>query len=310
MIIRRLLTLSLVIGFTSVAQADVVLEIVPSPSQNAFNPCGVYDPGEVATMQVMMSQSSPKADHLLRGITLHFDASDLANLGIGSVTWASGAVGHFQDVDPGSGLAGVTNIYKSVVDTDLGANPTNQLNLPGDGTAVLVATFDVNMPAGVGSYPLDIVNAGGAGNDDRASVVYGFDCDAAPALCLSNHADNSFPVTIHRAGGSLTGGSATLQVIDQQLAAAVPADGGILARTEKNIMSLDFNVAIAAGIPVFPATVGCDTLGLTIDELQNGGVTVSVSAANFECFRNDADNTIFHVRDSAANLSHQAWYRV
>ncbi|MCH8244027.1 MAG: hypothetical protein IH897_15675, partial [Planctomycetes bacterium] len=114
MMIRRFLMLSLVIGFTSVAQADVVLEIVPCESTNPFNPSGVYEPNEVATMRIMARQTVAPDDHLIRGITLHFDASDLANLGIGSVTWASGAVGHFQDVEPNSGLAGVSNIYKSV----------------------------------------------------------------------------------------------------------------------------------------------------------------------------------------------------
>jgi len=293
-------------GTARLVGGTATIEIAAAASANPFNPCGVYDAGEVVPVDIYVNQSSG-AEHLVRLIKFHLDNTSAGLMPLTGFQWEFGAAGHYIDDSNASGPAGLAIAYADALAADLGPQPANQLALP-NAASVLVATATVTMPGAVGLYTLDLMNAGGATPDDRAALSYGFGCKAASSCDNGNHADATFPITFSRAAGDLTGGTFQFNVIDQALAVATPNDGGVLPHTAKNFVLLDFDFAGDINAPLAPGA-GCDTLGLTISELQAGGVLVPLNAANFNCQR-VGDGSVLRVIDNAGNLLNETWVRL
>lgn len=277
---RRGLALTLVLGMASVVQAGAVLEAVPSPSSNPYNPCGYYDVGEVVTVEFFLNQAPPDVDQELRMVHVRLDGTDAA-LGLGSFAWDSTfATAHYTDVDPAAGPAGVSAAYTYEVDTDLGPNPAAQLTLPGGGSAVSIGTMDVTMPGTAGDYILDTTGS---------EVSFGFEIAADPTA-----------VTYWS-----TGGTTTLSVIDQALIATATADQKNLWRTEKNIARFTFDTDLGA--------VGAVALAGQVEvvELLAGGAFGADISANFNFFIEDAGAgpKVLMLQDTGANMP-EAWYAI
>lgn len=330
--------MGLALATAATAQAGTQIRLVPqNVSSNALNPIGHYLPGEVVNINVYAVQTPAGPDHLLRLAKFHFDATS-PQLMIGSIAFgAYSGTGHYVDSSLTTGPAGIAAAYTFVNAANLGPNPTNQLLLPGNGTPALVGSFQVTMPAAAGAYMLDVVNAGGASNDLRAAITYGFGCTAPTAHCINGlHADETFPVTTDRPGAGLTGG--TLQLVTNTPTVAVtgvpatppqgaiirvthPLDGGNLWRSTQQIIRIGFNQDIgvvgnlAACPPIeirqliagpAPAT-GANFAGGTF------GANLNVGAA-FACgIEADAGGMprVLRIRDTnPADFVHRNWYTV
>lgn len=335
----RGLALGLVLAAASAVQAGTQIRLVPqNVSSNALNPLGHYLPGEVVNVNVYAVQTPAGPDHLLRLAKFHFDASS-PQLVIGSIAFgAYKATGHYVDESLTTGPAGIAAAYTFANAANLGPNPTNQLALPGNGTAALVGSFTVTMPAAPGSYTLDVMNAAGANNDVKAAVTYGFGCAPATPCANGLHPDDVFPVTTDRPGAGLTGGTLALTTNTPTVLAGpagVPAplvpvtfthpnDLGNLWRTSQQVIRIAFtsNIGTAGALPSCPPIEIRElTAGPTPATGANfaGGVFGADlnTGTNFSCtIENDPSqgNTprILKILDTVASaqLSHRKWYAV
>lgn len=334
----RGLALGLVLAAASAVQAGTDIRLVPqNVSSNLLNPLGHYLPGEVVNVNVYAVQTPAGPDHLMRLAKFHFDASSPA-LTIGSVAFGVySATGHYTDTSLTTGPAGIAAAYFFANAANLGPNPANQLLLPGNGTPALIGSFQVTMPAAAGSYTLDVMNAGGANNDVKAAVTYGFGC-TAPDACATG-TDGTFPVTTDRPGAGLTGGTLALTTnTPTVLVAGVPAippqgaavtvthplDGGNLWRSSQQVIRIAFtaNIGTAGALPSCPPIEIRElTAGATPATGANfaGGVLGANlnTGTNFSCtIENDPNQggtpRILKILDTVAStqLSHRKWYTV
>ena len=281
--IKRGLALSLVLGLASIVQADAVLEIdVPAHT------C----PGTV-TVELFLKQSPVGDDALVRLVQLNADATDPA-LTLSNFQWNFGAVGHYKDSDFTTGPAGVSAAYYYENSADLGPNPAAQLNLPGDGTRVSIATLDVTVP-GVGPYTLDLVNAGGD-NDTSGVVSFGFGLDPVP---------DDDPVTYWRANeADLTGGNYSLCGLPEcslVAAASAPPDEGSLWRSASNTIRLTFD----CGAGTLTAPVAGE---IEIKEMLAGGGYGADLSSSFT-YTVEGGNVLL-IRENGAVLTHRSWYAI
>ncbi len=326
--IKRGLALSLVLGLASVAQGGAVLELRPLPSGNAGHPLGTYDPDEVATVELFLTQSPAGDDHLVRLLKLHYDDS-APELALGGHVWSYGTNGHYKDEDQAGGPPGVAiayvgegecsitlascNIAEGCPDSGgtpqscnptgalLGPRPPSMLTLPGDGSAVKVATLEVTMPGAEGTYGLDAMNADDSSVDLKAAVSWGYACAGA---CNATHPDSNAPITFWRANGDLTGGTVDLKVAAPppgcDLIASNPADSGSLWRSAKNIVRLTFNCPIPA---INPGDVIIRTMpmGCAFGADLSGGFAIAVDPA---------DPNVLKIVENGTVLTHRTWYRI
>ncbi|MCO6437722.1 MAG: hypothetical protein J5J06_11585 [Phycisphaerae bacterium] len=327
------LVVGALLGVASTAFAGTNVRIVPqNVSSNALNPIGHYLPGEVVNVNVYLEQTPAGVEHLLRLVAFKLD-NTAPELTIGPATlFAKSAAGHYN-VDSADTIA---SAYYYTDPGNLGPNPTQQLAIPAS-APVQVVSFQVTMPATPGSYALDLVNAGGATNDDKAAVIYGFGCTAPDACANGLHPDDTFAVTIDRPGANLTGGTynfvvntPTAVVAGEPAVPPVgqtpfthPLDGGNLWRSSQQVIRIKFNTNIAA------ATGAVSGAGIEIRELNAGpspatganfaggtfGPDLNVGA-NF-AFTVEADPAqgnaprILRIIDSnPAQLLHRKWYTV
>lgn len=333
----RGLALGLVLAAASAVQAGTQIRLVPqNVSSNLLNPLGHYLPGEVVNVNVYAVQTPAGPDHLLRLAKFHFDATS-PQLTIGSIAFgAYKATGHYVDESLAAGPAGIAVAYTFANAANLGPNPTNQLLLPGNGTAAaLIGSFTVTMPAAAGSYTLDLMNAAGANNDVKAAVTYGFGCAPATPCANGLHPDDVFPVTTDRPGAGLTGGTLSLTTnTPTVLVAGVPAtppqgaaitvthplDGGNLWRSSQQVIRIAFSANIGA-VGAIPCT------GLEIRELTAGptpatganfagGLLGADLVAGFTCSveadpnQGNAARILRIIDANPANLFHRRWYTV
>lgn len=210
---KRGLALVLVLGMASVVQAGVVLEAVPSPSgASDYNPCWSYGPGEVATVELFLTNDGAAVD--LRMIHVRTDGTD-GDLGLTGFAWgpAEFNAAHYKDEDLAGGPAGVSVAYK-----ELAPDSIAQFTL-GAGATESVGTLTITMPGTTGDYTLDL---------SSSKVSYGFE--------LVPPAD---PITYVDVGDALT-----VHVIDQTLVGASPDHDESLWRFGVNCVRLTFDTGI------------------------------------------------------------------
>ncbi len=123
-------------------------------------------------------------------------------------------------------------------ETELGTNPTLQVELPADGSEVRIGEVIVIFPNGIadGTYTLDVVNTAAASGDAGAQVHWGFGANIAP---------NNIPITRLKATtpGDVTGGTVELVVGDPKavLTSSDPACGVSWPRSANNFAMLTFD---------------------------------------------------------------------
>ena len=298
----RGLAVCLTLAIASVAQAGAVFELLPSPPQNPYNPCGYYAPGEVVTVELFARQSTVGDDQYLRLVQLDFSDSDSA-LGLpAAITWAA-TDRHFALIqDEGGTAKRFSNTFRGKVPPldpapeDLGLDITRQLLLSGSSfTSEKVGEFDVTMPGAVGDYVLDVVNSDESHPDKGGQVRFGY------SLIMTEY------ITVWRADtGDLTGGTFTFHIIDQALIASSPGNQKSLSRVQKNIAKLTFDTDLGAVGPV--AIAG----QVEVVQLLAGGALGGDLSASFSFeIANDGggDPRVLVVKDTGANMS-EAWYAI
>jgi hypothetical protein len=192
--IKRGLSLVLVLGVASLARADVVVNLAPAPSANAANPAGVYDPGESIRVDVGLSQTdgpmtTPAALRLLRIVQLDFSMSspqlDLSNNPdldtVGDGTGFDGVQPDFQfDVASfpfGGAYFGIFPALPipAMAYTGTTPNAARQLNLLATGANLNLGFINVGLPAAPGDYTLDAVTPSDPEDDNLGGLVsFGF----------------------------------------------------------------------------------------------------------------------------------------
>lgn len=334
----RGLALGMVLAAATAVQAGTQVRLVPqNVSTNLLNPLGHYLPGEVVNINVYLVQTPIGPNHLLRLAKFHFDATS-PQLTIGSIAFgAFSATGHYVDSSLSTGPAGIAAAYFFANAANLGPNPTNQLAMLGDGTAALVASFPVTMPAAPGSYTLDLMNAAGANNDVKAAVTYGFGCAPATPCANGLHPDDVFTVTTDRPGAGLTGGTLSLTTNTPTVVPSAvntpnppvmtvthPNDGGNLWRSSQQVIRIAFsaNIGVAGALPSCPAIeireLTAGPLPATGANFAGGILGANLNTGtNFSCaIENDPNQgnapRILKILDTVASaqLSHRKWYTV
>lgn len=312
--IRRVLTLGLVAALAQVARAGVVVDLVPSCPSDLLFPPGAYNPGETATITVRLYQSPPGTTRSLRMIKFHFDDTNPALLANMTFNWTVGAVNHFRDSSNTSGPPGVAIAY-----TGLAVDLANQVQLPGDGTPVNVATITISpVPVAPGPYILNLVNADEPNADLHANVAFGFGSIADTNPAGGPPGGDGIAVTHLEAGtADLTGGFMTLITQNDYVLVPKPLDsnGAVnprsLWRQSRNTIRLTFDSNIA-----HPADTDCQ---IEIRQLLGNGLLGANQGSNFLCrVENDPNQggnpRILRIRegnvasDPVVFLTHRTWW--
>ena len=283
--LKRGLTVLVLLASASLARGAAVVELVAPPSTNPFNPPGYYDLGETVTIEINLSQSAGE-DHLVRLVQLDFNATHV-DLGLSApaVAWEFGERHYFESPGQRPGMASATYYGDpDPVNPDLGPNADYQLLLPGDGS-LKVGEFEVTLPGTAGDYALDVMNAGDSDVNKGAKLAFGFGLDP------------SDPVTIWRAyDGDLTGGTLTLHVVDQALSVSLPGFDESLWRLQSNFVRLTFDRPITAP--------GAGEV--LVQALLDGGAFGPDLSASFSFTVVDSDK--LEIKETSPVLSHRTWY--
>jgi len=161
------LALVVLTTFTSVAQADAYVELVPTP-------LGPYFGGENVHVEVWISSDTGEDDDYVRLFQLAFHATD-PSLGV------TGFAFDFRSLlDDGSAYT----IFEDLPLPQAACFSPNPIpgymwNLPADGSSICMARFDVALPPAVGEEPLmlDVMNFGAGHGDETARIYGGFPLD-------------------------------------------------------------------------------------------------------------------------------------
>lgn len=275
----------------SAVLAQGTLELVPRPSTNCFNPCGVYGFGENVTIDVMLSQTSGSVHHL-RMIQLDFSASDAALVIPNTISWTS-STNHFDHKD-GSRLS--NTFHGDLVTPDLGLNTTDQFTLPADGSAVKVGEFTIGLPISSGVFTLDALNVSDTSADGGAQVRFGYSLTGTDLITVWRNSN-----------GMLNGGSVTFQTVNQTLAAADPVDSSSVTAAKSNLIIFNFSQSVGTDGPI-------DLAGkIEIRELTAdcglGAVDLAATPGNFAFEITNGGMTLRIAETAAVGvLSHQTWY--
>jgi hypothetical protein len=153
--LKRGLTLCLVLGVASIANAGALLEIDLVPSANAANPVGWYDPGETVDFSVFMSTDRGVPTQA-RLITIGFHDTDPA------LTFVGTEFGWDWSTLASNALYSKFLEYPRVNVTYQSTDPIAGfiLEIPADG-ALLLGGGQVIAPMADGAYALDVLNVGG-----------------------------------------------------------------------------------------------------------------------------------------------------
>lgn len=194
----RVAGVCLTLAVVSVAQAGAVVELVPDHS-------GPYALGEAVLFEVQLSQSPTGDDQLLRYAQFDFTATDPLLSPALPVTfpsvkfWSTDDTCHYIEDDLAGARPNVVSMAYYFADPlVLGPNPTDQLGLPGDGTSMKIGDLQITCPETVGTYDLDVMNAGQADADvGGADIRFGFELVTGVDVLTTWRANT----------GELTGGS-------------------------------------------------------------------------------------------------------
>jgi len=277
----------------SVVMAQATLDLVPRPSANCFNPCGVYDFGEAVTVDAMLSHTSGIVHHL-RMIQFDFSASD-GSLGIpSSATWTA-STNHFAHSN-GSLLS--NTYHGDLITPALGLNSTEQFTLPADGSAVKVGEFTVMMPMSGGTFMLDAINVADTSADGGGQIRFGYSLGAPTET-----------ITVWRnSNGMLNGGSVALATVNQPVMGADPIDGGSVTAIKANVVDVMFNRTLA-GVDGPVNLEGSVEIRALLADCGLGPDLAPFGNFTYEFMNSGMQLRISEVADPGV-LSHQTWYAV
>lgn len=355
--LRRGLAFCLVLGLGTVARAGAVIDFTISGQSTALDANNCFVAGQQYDLDVRVRQSPAGTDHLLRftqldftntaaslkaGLTLpttHDLATDIHFWNFNGVpncptpTTATCGAGHYiEDSLSGSRANVISRTYFFTDPNVLGANANAQTLLKGDGTPLVLGKIHFVMPAAVGDYTLDVLNAAQATADlGGADIRYGFGPDApAPAD----------PITKLHAGTDITGGTLALHVLSSCTTPCVnlvatssyPVDESSLWRSAKNTIHLVFDGPVPStptGSQLFiqelQGTGACSAnlaSGFTFSALATEGMCSASSAVSkrFSSCTNDAFcgaggtctniGKVLKIRENTTALTHRKWYEI
>lgn len=168
---RRALTICVVLGFASMAHGAAVIELTALTPENAP---GGYLGGTTVEFQAAISTNS--APIQVRLMTLDFSASDV--MPASPFVWdystllSNGFYGEFPDPP-------IENITYSGVSPIAGFI----LQIPGDGSQLILGTSSVVLPMADGIYTIDALNVGASDNNSGARLDFDF---ASPTTWHAN----------------------------------------------------------------------------------------------------------------------------
>ena len=204
--LKRAMTLCLVLGLANFAYADAVIDIGLSPSANAANGAGMYDPGEVVDFTVSFSQDTG-ADMQVRLMAIDFtDTSPEITLADPYFAWDFAGNG----VTPGLSTEFNTPPHFNITYQSGAPIPGFLFVIPA-AAPLQVGAGQLTLPVADGVYDLDVMNATDSNLNFTARLDYDF----------------ASPTTWTAFDGTITGGVARMTVVPEPVSLALLAIGGV-----------------------------------------------------------------------------------